>query len=68
MSGGIGCLLFNVCSGLLFTYSKETQMGFLGFKGIEAGYMIVFVVASLAYLLSWVAIKLLVPRYQLIKE
>ena len=43
-------------------------MGFLGFKGIEAGYMIVFVVASLAYLLSWVAIKLLVPRYQLIKE
>ncbi len=28
MSGGIGCLLFNVCSGMLFTYSKETQMEF----------------------------------------
>ena len=26
MSGGIGCLLFNMCSGMLFTYSKETQM------------------------------------------
>ena len=68
MSGGIGCLLFNVCSGMLFTYSKETQMEFLGFRGIEAGYMIVFMVASLGYLLSWVIIKLLVPRYQLIEE
>ena len=68
MSGGIGCLLFNMCSGMLFTYSKETQMEFLGFWGIEAGYMIVFMVASLGYLLSWVIIKLLVPRYQLIKE
>ena len=45
MSGGIGCLLFNMCSGMLFTYSKETQMEFLGFRGIEAGYMIVFMVA-----------------------
>ena len=68
MSGGIGCLLFNMCSGMLFTYSKETQMEFLGFRGIEAGYMIVFMVASLGYLLSWMIIKLLVPRYQLIKE
>lgn len=68
MSGGIGCMLFNWCSGLLFTYSKETQMAFVGFKGIEAGYMIVFTVASLGYLLSWIIIKILVPRYKLIKE
>lgn len=68
MSGGIGCLLFNMCSGMLFTYSKETQMSFMGFEGIEAGYMIVFLVASLAYLFSWIIIKILVPRYQLIKE
>ena len=67
MAGGIGCLLFNQCSGLLFTYSKDTQMSFLGFQGIEAGYMIVFIVASLGYLLSWVGIKLLVPRYRLIE-
>lgn len=67
MSGGIGCLLFNMCSGMLFTYSKETQMEFLGFKGIESGYMIVFIVSALAYLFSWIVIKLLVPRYQLIK-
>lgn len=67
MSGGIGCLLFNQCSGLLFTHSKETNMQFLGFEGIEAGYMIVFIVASLAYLFSWIVIKLLVPQYKLIK-
>ena len=42
-------------------------MSFLGFQGIEAGYMIVFIVASLGYLLSWVGIKLLVPRYRLIE-
>ena len=56
-----------MCSGMLFTYSKETQMEFLGFKGIESGYMIVFIVSALAYLFSWIVIKLLVPRYQLIK-
>lgn len=68
MSGGIGCLLFNMCSGYLFTYAKNTRMEFFGFKGIEAGYMIVFVVASLGYLLSWIIIKLLVPKYKLIKN
>lgn len=47
---------------------KGNTDGVLGFWGIEAGYMIVFMVASLGYLLSWVIIKLLVPRYQLIKE
>lgn len=28
--------------------------------------MIVFVVASLAYLVSWIAIRLLVPKYKVI--
>lgn len=66
MAGGIGSLLFNQGSGILFTYSKETDLSFLGFTGIQAGYMIVFVVASLAYLVSWIAIRLLVPKYKVI--
>lgn len=66
MAGGIGSLLFNQGSGILFTYSKETNMAFLGFEGIQAGYMIVFVVASVAYLVSWIAIRLLVPEYKAI--
>lgn len=67
MAGGVGCLLFNQCSGLLFTYSKETNMSFLGFQGIDAGYMIVFIVASLAYLFSWIMMKIMVPKYKLVE-
>lgn len=67
MAGGIGSLLSNQGSGLLFTYAKETDMSFLGFQGVQAGYMIVFIVASVAYLFSWIVIKLLVPKYKLIE-
>lgn len=67
MAGGVGCLLFNQCSGLLFTYSKETNMSFLGFEGIDAGYMIVFIVASLAYMFSWIMMKIMVPKYKLVE-
>ena len=67
MAGGVGSLVFNQGSGILFTYSKETNMAFLGFEGIQAGYMIVFLVASVAYLLSWIIIKILVPKYKLIE-
>ncbi|MDY3266882.1 MAG: MFS transporter [Phocaeicola sp.] len=67
MAGGFGSLLFNQGSGILFTYSKETNMVFMGFEGIHAGYMIVFIIASVAYLFSWIMIKILVPRYKIIE-
>lgn len=57
MVGGLGSFLFNQCSGILFTYSRESNMSFFGFEGIQAGYMIVFLVASVAYILSWFAVK-----------
>ena len=57
MVGGLGSFLFNQSSGILFTYSRESNMSFLGFEGIQAGYMIVFLVASVAYILSWFAVK-----------
>ncbi len=41
-------------------------MTFFGFEGENAGYMIVFLIASVAYLLSWAVMKLLVPRYKLV--
>ena len=59
MVGGLGSFLFNQGSGILFAYSRESDMSFMGFSGIEAGYMIVFLVASVAYLLSWFAVKYL---------
>jgi ACS family hexuronate transporter-like MFS transporter len=41
-------------------------MVFLGFEGKNAGYMIVFLIAGIAYLVSWCLMKLLVPRYKLV--
>jgi len=67
LASGIGVFLFTKSSGMLFTYAKETQMSFLQFKGIEAGYMIVFLVCSFAYLFSWCVMKLLIPRYKKIE-
>ena len=66
MAGGIGSLLSNMGSGQLFTYARQTNMEFLGFQGIDAGYMIVFLFASIAYLGSWIIMKILVPRYKLV--
>lgn len=62
MLGGIGSFLFNQCSGLLFTFSKENNLCFMGFDGIQAGYMIVFIVSSVSYLLSWCVIKWLISN------
>jgi ACS family hexuronate transporter-like MFS transporter len=42
-------------------------MAFMGFEGIHAGYMIVFLIASVAYLFSWIMIKILVPKYKIIE-
>ena len=42
-------------------------MQFLGFSGENAGYMIVFLIASVAYLVSWIVMKVLVPRYKLVE-
>jgi len=67
LASGLGSFMSNYGAGQLFTYADEVQMHFLGFEGKQAGYMIVFIAASLAYLLSWTLMKLLVPRYKLVK-
>ncbi|MBC7652952.1 MAG: MFS transporter [Oligoflexus sp.] len=64
LAGGIGSTFIQKGSGLLFDYSKTTNMNFLGFKGIEAGYFIVFSVCSVCYLIGWVVMKALVPEYK----
>ena len=64
LAGGIGSTFIQKGSGLLFDYSKTTNMNFLGFHGIEAGYFIVFSVCSVCYLIGWVVMKALVPEYK----
>jgi ACS family hexuronate transporter-like MFS transporter len=64
MAGGIGGMIISLGSGTLFDYSIESKMSFLGFKGIEAGYFIVFIICAFAYLIGWIVMKSLVPKYK----
>lgn len=64
MAGGLGAMLINQGSGILFDYSIETNMSFLGFEGIKAGYFIIFAICSVTYLIGWVIMKTLVPKYK----
>ncbi|GAB4094027.1 MFS transporter [Flaviaesturariibacter terrae] len=64
MAGGIGSFLINKGSGVLFTHADKTQMSFMGFHGKEAGYFIIFSICAVAYLVGWLVMKTLVPRYR----
>lgn len=68
MAGGIGAFIINKGSGVLFDYTEQTQMLFMGFKGIEAGYFIIFSICSLMYLIGWLIMKTLVPKYKPITD
>lgn len=41
----------------------DVPMVFLGFEGKPAGYMIVFSICAVAYLIGWTVMKALVPKY-----
>lgn len=64
MAGGLGSFLINKGSGVLFDYAGRTQMQFAGFQGKEAGYFIIFSICAVAYLIGWMVMKSLVPKYQ----
>jgi ACS family hexuronate transporter-like MFS transporter len=68
MAGGIGSLLINKSSGMLFDFTANTNMKFMGFEGIDSGYFIIFCFCAFAYLLGWIIMKALVPKYQLITD
>ncbi len=67
MAGGISSFLINLCSGQLFDYAAETNMTFMGFEGKPAGYFIIFCICGVSYLVGWCIMKLLVPKYKIIK-
>ena len=37
---------------------------FVGFTGKPAGYMIIFCICAVAYLIGWTVMKTLVPKHQ----
>ncbi len=62
-AGGLSSFLINKGSGMLFTYADETSLRFMGFEGKPAGYFIIFSICAVAYILGWVIMKVLVPKY-----
>ncbi|WP_353124780.1 MFS transporter [Parapedobacter pyrenivorans] len=68
MAGGVGAFLINKGSGMLFDYSVDTNMKFMGFTGIESGYFIIFSICAVSYLIGWFIMKSLVPHYSPITD
>ena len=68
MAGGCGSFLINKGAGALFTYSEAqgSAFTFFGFEGKPAAYMIVFCICAVAYLVAWMIMKTLVPKYKAI--
>jgi len=66
MAGGVGAFLINKASGVLFDHAAHTGMAFMGFRGIESGYFIIFSICAVAYLVGWCIMKWLVPKYKVI--
>ena len=66
MAGGVGSFLINKGSGMLFTYAEGQgeAFSFMGFDGKPAGYMIIFCICAVAYLVGWCIMKALVPKYK----
>ena len=68
MAGGLGSLILQKSAGKLFTHAELTNMSFMGFEGKPAGYFIIFCICAVAYLIGWIVIKSLVPKYKPITE
>ena len=66
MAGGIGSMIIQKVAGNLFTYAEGqgAAFHFMGFEGKPAGYFIMFCFCGLAYLVGWIIMKALVPKYK----
>ena len=68
-AGGFGSMVIQKVAGNMFDTAEAagSAFQFMGFEGKPAGYFIMFCFCGIAYLISWVAMKLLVPKYSPIK-
>lgn len=66
MAGGISSCLTNLFCGQLFTHAEKMgeSYTFFGATGKHAAYFMVFCFFSVAYLLGWCIMKLLLPKYK----
>lgn len=63
LGAGLSSFLLMTASGYIFDYAKENLEG-----GLSTGYSIVFGYCAVAYLLGWLVMKLLVPKFKPIKD
>ena len=64
MAGGLGSFFLQTSAGKLFIYAEKSNLEFLGFEGKPAGYFIMFCFCAVAYLIGWIVMKSLVPKYK----
>jgi len=68
MAGGLGSLILQKSAGKLFDHAELTNLTLFGFEGKPAGYFIIFCICSVAYLIGWIIMKSLVPKYKPITD
>jgi ACS family hexuronate transporter-like MFS transporter len=61
MAGAFGGMLIAWLAGILLDHFKLLEK-------IETGYNILFIVCALAYLIAWIVMKILVPKYKPITD
>lgn len=63
-AGGIGSYLILMGSGVLLSYAEDMgdMFTFMSYSGKQAAYMIIFSICSVAYLVGWIVMKLLIPK------
>ena len=61
MAGALGGMLITLIAGNVFDHYKELGK-------IETGYSIMFMYCAIAYVLAWVIMKALVPKYKVITD
>lgn len=61
MAGGLGGVALSKLGGWLFDY-------YAALGSIQTGYMIMFTICALAYLVAWTVMKTLVPKYKEITD
>ena len=64
MAGGLGSFFIQKGAGMLFDASEAGNWSVFGAQGIHAGYMIMFTYCAVAYLIAWIIMKCLVPKYK----
>ncbi|MDR0385178.1 MAG: MFS transporter [Prevotellaceae bacterium] len=61
MAGAVGGMIIAASAGLVLDHFKSLER-------IETGYGILFVVCALAYIVAWIVMKILVPRFKIVTD